>query len=314
MTIFIVLYSYLLNLIPMKLKFTFTILFTACLSIQAFSQDYYAQFNSLHNDTAALGKFLIEWNKNKPDDPELYVAYYNYFIRKSRTQLVSLDKSQQGEKSLQLKDPTTGKVVAYRNGSITYDRDWIEKAFHYIDSGIEKYPSRLDMRFGKIYMLGRINDYERFTETLVAAIDYSQKIDLKWIWTYNKPLDNPKESMLSAEQDYITQLLDAGDSQLDNIKKIAEAVLKYYPDNVANLSNLAITYTLKEDYNNALDILLKANTIAPTDGLVLNDIAYCYDSKGDKLNAIKYFKLAEKYGDDPTKQTAKQKLKELNKK
>ena len=270
----------------MKLKFVFTILFTAYLSVQAFSQDYYAQFKSISNDTAALGRFLTEWNKNKPDDPELYVAYYNYFIRKSRTQLANLDKFQQGEESLQLKDPTTGKVVAYRNGGVTYDRDLLEQGFHYIDIGIEKYPSRLDMRFGKIYMLGRINDYERFTETLVAAIDYSQKIDLKWTWAYSTPLDNPKESMLSAEQDYITQLLDAGDSQLDNIKKIAEAVLKYYPDNVANLSNLAITYTLKEDYSNALDILLKANTIAPTDGIVLNDIAYCYDSKGDKLNAI----------------------------
>jgi hypothetical protein len=94
-------------------------------------------------------------------------------------ELVNLERTQHGDKSLQITDPKTGKVVAYMNDGVTYDKNLVEKGFHYINIGIEKFPSRLDMRFGKIYMFGKIYDYQKFTQELIAAIDYSQKIDLK---------------------------------------------------------------------------------------------------------------------------------------
>ncbi len=153
---------------------------------------------------------------------------------------------------------------------------------------------------------------KKFTQELISAIDYSQKIDLKWTWTDNKSIDDPKKFMLSAEQDYVSQLYEAGDDQVNNMRSIAETVLKYYPDHVENLSNLGITYIIDKDYTHALEPFLKAEKIAPTDGIVLNNIAYCYDLKGDKANAIKYYELTEKYGDERAKQTDKQKLQELN--
>jgi Flp pilus assembly protein TadD len=94
--------------------------------------------------------------------------------------------------------------------------------------------------------------------------------------------------MLSAEQDYVMQLYEAGDAQVNNMRAIAETVLKYYPDHVENLSNLGITYIINKDYARALEPLLKAGKVAPTDGIILNNIAYCYDLKNDKVNAIKY--------------------------
>jgi tetratricopeptide (TPR) repeat protein len=227
-------------------------------------------------------------------------------------ELVQLEQTQTGNKSWQLTDPKTGKVVGYMNDGITYDIALVEKGFHYIDIGIEKFPTRLDMRFGKIYMLGKIYNYQKFTDELIASIDYSQKIDLKWLWKNNQPLDEPKKFMLDAVQDYVMQLYQAGDEQADNMKAIAETVLKYYPDNVENLSNLSITYLIKKDYTRALEPLLKATAIAPTDFIVLNNVAYCYESMGDKINAIKYYELTKKYGDDRAKQNAEQKLKQLN--
>ncbi|HTE00620.1 MAG TPA: hypothetical protein VK668_15110 [Mucilaginibacter sp.] len=297
----------------MKLKILFLtlILFPCC--IQAFSQSFREQFKSSQNDTAAQSKVLINWNKANPDDPELYVAYYNFYVKKSMREMINLERTQKGEKSFEIKDPKTGKVVGYMNDGATYDLALVEKGFHYIDIGIEKFPSRLDMRFGKVYILGKIEDYQRFTQEIIKTIDYSQKINLKWTWTDNKPVDDPKKFMLSAEQDYVMQLYNAGDSQLNNMKAIAETVLKYYPDDVKNLSNLAITYLIQKDYSNALTPLLKAEKIAPTDYIVLNNIAYCYDAKGDKGNAIKYYELTEKYGDDRSKESAKKKLAELKK-
>ncbi|MGZ3812587.1 MAG: tetratricopeptide repeat protein [Mucilaginibacter sp.] len=297
----------------MNLKTLFILFLAHCFYSQAFAQDYQSQFKSIQNDTAAQSKLLAEWTKTQPEDPELYVAYFNFYVRKSMRELVNLETTQHGDKSLQITDPKTGKVVAYMNDGVTYDKDMVEKGLHYIDIGIEKFPARLDMRFGKIYILGKIYDYENFTQTLIAAIDYSQKINLKWTWTNNKPVDDSKKFMLSAEQTYITQLYEAGDGQAKNMRAIAETVLKYYPDHVENLSNLGITYIITKDYAHALEPLLKAEKVAPTDGIVLNNIAYCYELKGDKLNAIKYYELTEKYGDDRAKRSAKQKLDELNK-
>jgi tetratricopeptide (TPR) repeat protein len=109
----------------------------------------------------------------------------------------------------------------------------------------------------------------------------------------------------------VAQLYNAGDDQLTRMRRIAQAVLKYYPRNVESLSNLAITYGLQGDYNKALDALLQAEKIMPRDVIVLNNIATMYERKGDKLNAIKYFELTAKHGDKDTKDAAVKRLKEL---
>jgi len=196
---------------------------------------------------------------------------------------------------------------------VTYKKSFVDKGFHYIDIGIQKFPDRLDMRFGKVYMLGKIDDYDAFTQEIIKAIDYSQKINMKWTWTDNKLVDDPKTFMLGNIQSYVGQLYNLGDKQLNNMKAIAETILKYYPDHVESLSNLAITYILKKDYDNALKPLLKAEIVAPTDYIVLGNIAYCYNGKGDKENAIKYYILTQKYGDTNAKNMATEKLKELQK-
>ena len=40
----------------------------------------------------------------------------------------------------------------------------VRRGIAYVDRGIEAYPSRLDMRFGKIRALGEIGDYGRYDE------------------------------------------------------------------------------------------------------------------------------------------------------
>jgi tetratricopeptide (TPR) repeat protein len=225
-----------------------------------------------------------------------------------------LGTQQAGDKSLELKDPKTNQVVAFLNqGGMSYNRQLIDKAFYYIDLGISKFPQRLDMRFGKIYILGEISNYDEFSREIVKTIEHSTKINLKWTWIDNKTLEDAKNFMLGNIQTYVGQLYNAGDTQLINMRVIAQAVLKEYPDHVESLSNLAITYLLKNDYDTALPPLLKAAEIAPTDGVVLGNIAYCYNAKGDKTNAIKYYELTQKYGTEQSKAFATKKLEELKK-
>ena len=105
-------------------------------------------------DTIGQEKLLAQWESKKPNDPELYVAYYNFYVQKSMKEIVGLEQKPKGGNSLELKD-STGKIAGYMNDIVVYDDNYLKNGFDYIDKGIRMFPNRLDMRFGKIYMFGQ---------------------------------------------------------------------------------------------------------------------------------------------------------------
>lgn len=279
---------------------------------QSFAQDYKAAFNRLlkENDTTAQLQLLQKWQQAKPTDAELFVACFNYYFNASRQEIMRLSDEGNGNTSLELTD-STGSQAGYLSEDYEYDSTLLQKSLQYIDNGIRTHTARLDMRFGKIYAFGQIENYESFTNEIITTIEMSDQLKNQWTWTDNKKVENPEQFFLHTIQEYIVQLYNAGDDQLGRMRRIAQAVLKYYPRNVESLSNLAITYGLEGDYDKALESLLKAEKIMPGDVIVLNNIATMYERKGDKLNAIKYFELTAKHGDKEAKDAAVMKLKEL---
>jgi tetratricopeptide (TPR) repeat protein len=267
----------------------------------SFSQDFKKQFETAFdkNDAKQQFKVLQTWEKAKPDDSELFVAYYNYYFNKSRNDGLRINSTESG---------------SYIGNQSSFETKLFNTAIEYINKGIERFPNRLDMRFGKIYALGRNLQYDDFTAEIVKVIVNSDLNKNKWTWVDDKPVENPQKFMLNAIQDYSVQLYDEGDEHLDKFKLIAESVLKYYPDSVENLPNLSIYYLLKDNFDIALIYLLKAEKLAPQDTVVLNNIATCYAGKGDKPNAFKYYNLVIKYGNEGQKADAREKIKELNRK
>lgn len=263
-------------------------------------------------DTAAQKELLQRWQQASPGDAELYVAFFNYYFAKSKSEIVSLTQAAGSDPSFRITD-STGKTVGFMGGETRFDSNLLAEGFRYIDSGIYKYPDRLDMRFGKVYVFGQVGDYARFTSGIIQTIHFGKTINNKWRWTNNKELEDPEKFLLETIQEYVVQLYNAGDDQLDRMRDIALAVLQYYPNHVESLSNLAITYSIQGDPDKALDALLKAEKAAPQDYIVLNNIANTYRQKGDKPNAIRYYELTLKYGDADIKAEVTERLKELKK-
>lgn len=277
------------------------------------------QFNELvsKKDTVGQKELLEKWEKTDNNDPELFVAYFNYYVIKSKNEIITLGQNPKGKDVLQIMDQDTTKKepVGFIYGDTYYNPDLLSKGFEWINKGIEKHPNRLDMRFGKIYMFGQIEDYENFTKEIIKTIDYSAINKNKWTWADSKPLDDPKEFMLSSIQNYQIQLYNTeNDDLLENMKRIAEAVLKYYPDHIESLSNLSIVFMLQKQYDKALEPLLKAEKLNPKDYIVLSNIAQAYKLKGDTKNAIKYYELTIKHGDEQAKKYAQGQIDELKKK
>lgn len=283
-------------------------------SFLAQSQNFRQQFQDVFSrqDTAGQAKVLTAWEASRPTDPELLIAYFNYYAQNSRTETLSLDSRQQEGESIVVSDTGTGKPVAFLNSSTRYNTEILRKGFDYIDRGITLYPMRLDMRFGKIYILGEAESYEAFTKAIVETIDYGQKINNAWLWKDGKPLKDARQFFLSSMQDYVTTLYNTeDDSLLPLMRQISEAVLKHYPNHVESLSNVALTFLIIGDYEKALPYLLKAERIAPKDVIVLNNIAEAYKRKGDKQMAKAYYEKIIRVGSEEDAQDARNNIRAL---
>ena len=302
----------------MKQIITSILLFTFVFNsskAQIFKQQFSELFSK--NDTAAQKQLLEKWQRTDANDPELFVAYYNYYVVKSKKEMVSIGQNPKGGSVFQILDQDTSKKepVGYIFGDVYYSPELLSKGFDWINRGIEKFPNRLDMRFGKTYMFGQIEDYENFTKEIIKTIDYSVINQNQWVWSENKTVDDPKKKMLQSIQSYQIQLYNTGnDSLLNNMKRIAETVLKHYPDHIESLSNLSIVFMLQNKYDDALAELAKAEKINPKDYIVLNNIAHAYKLKGDIKKAIEYYELLLLHGDDRAKQFAVDQIEELKKK
>jgi tetratricopeptide (TPR) repeat protein len=280
-----------------------------------FGQSIEQQFKeaSSQNNASRQAKILSEWEAINTKEPAFYIAAFNYYVQQSRRETVFLDRTRKGNGSFVVSDTGTGNPVAHLNASVNYKSDVLQKGFDYITQGIALYPNRLDMRFGKIYMLGEAENFEAFTQEIIAAIAYGYKVGHAWLWKDGKPLDDARPFFLGSLQDYITTLYNTEDNKLlPLMRTVSEAVVRYEPTHVESLSNIALTYLLTGDLDKAIPYLLKAEGAAPKDVVVLNNIAEAYKRKGDKARAKVYYEKVIQYGNREEAQDARGKLKSLD--
>lgn len=281
----------------------------------SFAQDFKNDFKKYfqEKDTLRQKEILQKWEKAKPKDPELYTSFFNYYFQKARTEVLSLTTNQPNGESLVLQDSLEQKV-GYLGSTITYDDSNVNDAFSKINKGISLYPDRLDMRFGKIYALGKIKDWTNFTTEIIATVNYSVTNKNHWTWTNDTNKDDGKEFMLSSIQSYQIQLYNTErDDLLVNMREIALTILKHYPDHIESLSNLSITYFLIGEFEKGIEALFKAEKINPKDAIVLSNIANGYKQIGNKAKSIEYYEKTISYGDENIIAFAKKQIEELKK-
>src|SRR5688500_14547556 len=88
------------------LIFGFTLLFN-----QVRGQTFKQQFNDLvsKKDTAGQQQLLEKWEKADNNDPELFVAYFNFYVIKSKKEIVTLGQNPKGKEGFKIMDQDTTK-------------------------------------------------------------------------------------------------------------------------------------------------------------------------------------------------------------
>jgi tetratricopeptide (TPR) repeat protein len=276
------------------------------------SQNYYDNFLKYQKegDTLSQRELLEKWRIEKPNDPELYTSSFNYLFEKSMQEVVELTTEEPSGDALVIQD-STDNVKGYLGSKIIYNDTILEEAINAINRGIQLFPDRLDMRFGKMYVLKETKQWDGFAEELISVLERSKLNSSKWTWTLNDPQEG-KDFMLETVQSYLYQMFNTEELH-PTIRELSKTILEYYPESVESLSNISVTFLFSEEYDLALEPLLKAESIDAKDHIVLLNIAYVYKMTGDKENAIKYYSKVKEVGDDQAKEYASKEIEELNK-
>jgi len=257
------------------------------INAQSFKDDFMKALNV--NNLKLAEELLKAWDLDNANDPELYVAFFNFYTVKSMNAVVA---------------PAKG-----------FEPNLAKQALEYISEGIERFPTRLDMRIAKIFMLGELNQYQAYVAEAIALINFSAIIRNEWKESDFLLVNYPEEIFYGIVADCQEYLFSKEDDALFNdIIRISDAMLKLYPKHSQSRIASSTVYIAQKEYDKALEILLKAIEIDPTDTILLFNIAYLYEIKGDKTNAKKYYELTIKHcsdNEEELKDAAKSRMEDL---
>lgn len=269
---------------------TLTTTLAILLSVAAFAQTedfkskYERQVRNLGFSGVGVETIIDRWEEAEPDNPEVYIARFNYWLDKSASvQMVVKDgKRFLGQKpSLVLKDDA-GNDVNYFQETVFVDSLFAESE-KAIDKAISLVPSELRYRFNKITaMLG----YEKESPD-IAASDLLELIDLDASGKMNWTLDSEAvahDTFLAAVSEYCYSFYQIGTpSGYEYFYSISSRMNKLYPKNSTFLSNMGAYWQVyKKDNRQAQKYYKKALKIDPENYAATKNMKIIEASKSKK--------------------------------
>lgn len=100
-------------------------------------QDFEEQFNAAfqEQDTTQQRAVLMEWEREEPQNPELFTSYFNFYFRLAQQEVMTVTKEQPTGEYLTLED-STGTTAGYMASNMSYQLDTLAKGFEKIDQAL----------------------------------------------------------------------------------------------------------------------------------------------------------------------------------
>jgi tetratricopeptide (TPR) repeat protein len=266
--------------IEMK-KFWTTIICTLALSGFVHASDYYNRYMSMmeRNEIEQLPSVLNAWQKASPNDIEMHIAYYNYYQNKARTEVPTMG---------QLPDGTMG---IYNN--VQWDKENVRLAIHHLDKALGINPLRMDVYFGKCWILGETEQFSELSKIVIDLLGRLKTEKREWLWSLNEPLKNMSANITQDVQGVLSNhfmTLYYASSNLSHSMKIAEAEVAHFPKSVLSWSHLGMCFDKEKKYKDAQKAYLSGLKINKDDHVLIYNLGYSYELDGNKSAAQTQYK------------------------
>lgn len=291
------------------------------LGAQSTSEEFNTRYENLVKhvgvDGVGVETLLNKWENEFPDDLNMLVGKFNYYLAKSESSSVvakDQDRFLGAKPMLTLKD-SLGKDVNYFQEPF-FDDSLFAVSSQAIDKAVKMFPDRLDLRFCKITAL---LTYEKDSpdmaaSTLASLIDYNGTSHP--VWKYGDDVAE-KDLFESGIQEYCASLYSIGSPvSYESFRSLSEKMLKYQPDNSIFMTNLGTYYfVVRKDNKTALKYYNKVLKKEPDNYTAIkNCVLMARKDKNIKLEK-KYLPMLVKYSPDETEKiSAQARLDALNSK
>ena len=156
-----------------------------------------------------------------------------------------------------------------------------------LDSATNEYPYRIDMWLGQVQLFGEINEcgmQSKFFDKINTLLKTKKdKCELAG----GKKIDNAEKLL---EGEFTIVIRKYFDLEYDSCyEHMSRQMYKLLPNSVEALNAMSIHYMLQKN-DSALALLERANKIAPTDCIVLSNLALYYKRKGNTKKEDEYKK------------------------
>lgn len=261
-----------------------------------------------------LKAYLDSWQVKEPQNPELFIGFFNYYVNLARRENVVFGGQNPPKKGeyLTITDSSSGKEVGYMYGEVYYLPEYSQKALSIINEGIALSPDRLDMHFGKTRLLAELHAYEAQKDYILVVLDRARENRSVWYWSDGKAFADGEEGFIQAIHDYLSEWFsEADEKKLAYARDVSARLVEQYPTSVIACNDSAIAYARLGDLENAEKAFLRAYALDGNDYIVISNLAYINEVKGNKEKAIGYYELMLKSGNKQIVDRATKRLVEL---
>jgi tetratricopeptide (TPR) repeat protein len=190
-------------------------------------------------------------------------------------------------------------VSGYLSRIMVINDSVLNIAFDWVDQGIKRFPDRLDLRMGKVYLAIETDRMEEVYAELQSAILSGDSIHHEWKWMREEMLDSGQYFLYSSVQGHLYKLFEKQDNVADEIiLGISELMLAQDDQQYFAMTNAATVFMIKKQFNMAIDWLKKADKIHEKDPIILSNLGYCYGELQEWKRARRYYEEALKWSED----------------
>ena len=270
---------------------------------QSMQEEFYDQW--ARQDTSGMFGFLKEWKLTEPYNPDVYVGFFNYYAIQTFEEdslLMSSMPIDSGEYKSSVDTiegtPSEWVKIMVINDSI------LDIAFAWVEEGIQRFPDRLDLRMGKVYLAIETDRFYEVSASLQETLEMGDSINHAWKWMQEEILDDGRDFMYSSVQGHLFSLFEKEDSTaLEVIREISILTVDDDKQEYLSVTNLATVAMIQERYSAAQDWLKRANEIHGNDPVILSNLGFCTWKLGDMKRAKKYYQRAIETSDEASKAT-----------